>query len=87
MTCMSTAPVDELAAMTSTIPLTGNTIAATAAVVTTCSTSADCVDSATPMCSGGVYVAMSCGGGSFIPDGEHDSLWDNVKPMMGSASA
>ena len=48
-----------------------------------CSASADCTDSATPMCSGGVYVAMSCGGGSFTPDGAYDFLWDSLKPMTG----
>ena len=82
MTCMSTAPVDEPAAMSSTIPLAGNTIAATTDVVTTCFASADCTDSATPTCSGDICVTMSRGGGSFIPDGAYDSLWDNVKPMI-----
>ena len=48
-----------------------------------CSVSADCTDSATPMCSGGVCVAMSCGGGSFAPDGVYDFLWDSLKPMTG----
>ena len=45
-----------------------------------------CTNSATPTCSGGsggVCVAMSCGGGSFTPDGAYDSLWDSVKPMTG----
>ena len=79
---MSTAPVDEPTAMSFTIPLTGNTIVATAAVVTTYSASADCADSATPTCSGDICVMMSCGGGSFTPDGAYDSLRDNVKPMM-----
>ena len=82
-TCESTAPVAEPTAMSFTIPLTGSTIVATAAVVTTCFASADCTDSATPMCSGGVCVAMSCGGGSFTPDGAYDSLRDSVKPMTG----
>ena len=76
---VSTAPVDEPTVMSFTIPLTGNTIVTTAAVVITCS--------ATPTCSGDVCVAMSCGGGSFTPDGAYDSLWDNVKPMTGSAFA
>ena len=49
---MSTAPVDEPTALSFTIPLTGNTIVATAAVVTTYSVSADCSDSATPTCRG-----------------------------------
>ena len=44
----------------------------TSAVVTTCSASTDCTDS-----------AMSCGGGSFTPDGAYNSLWDSVKPMKG----
>ena len=34
-------------------------------------------------CCGGVCVAMSCGGGSFTPDGAYDSVWDSVKPMTG----
>ena len=72
--------------MSFTIPLTGSTIVTTPAVVTTYSASADYADSATPTCSGDVCVTMSCGGGSFTPDGAYDSLWDNVKPMMGSAS-
>ena len=80
---VSTAPVDEPTAMSFTIPLTGNTIVATAAVVTTCSASADYTDSATPTYSEGVCVTMSCGGGSFTLDGVYDSLWDSVKPIMG----
>ena len=68
--------------MSFTIPLTGSTIVATVAVVTTCFASADCTDSATPTCSGDICVTMSCGGGSFTPDGAYDSLWDNVKPMI-----
>ena len=66
-----------------TIPLTGSTIVATAAVVTTCSSPANCTDSLTPTCSGSVCIAMPCGGGSFTPDGAYDSLWDSVKPMKG----
>ena len=81
--CVSTAPVAEPTAMSFTVSLTGSTIVATAAVVTTCSASADCTDSATPICSVCVCVAMSCGGGSFTPDGAYDSLWDSVKPMTG----
>ena len=38
------------------------------------------------MCSGGVCVGMSCGGGSFTPDGAYDSLWDSVKPMTGKCT-
>ena len=49
----------------------------------TCSASADCTGSATPMCCGGVCVAMSCGGGSFTPDAAFDSFWDSVKSMTG----
>ena len=79
---MSTAPVDELTAMSSTIPSTGSTFVATTTVMTTCSASADCIDSATPTYSGDVCVTMLCGCGSFTPDGAYDSLWDNVKPMM-----
>ena len=60
-----------------------STIVATAAVVTTCSASADCTDSATPMYSGCVCVAMSCGGGSFSPNGAYDFLQDSVKLMTG----
>merc|ERR1712136_380408 len=82
-TCVSTAPVAEPTVMSFTVPSTGSTIDATAAVVTTCSASAHCTDPATPMCSGGVCVAMSCDGGSFTPDGAYDSLWDSVKPMTG----
>ena len=69
--------------MSVTVALTGSTIVTTATVVTTCSASTDCTNSATPTCSGDVCVAMSCGGGSFIPDGAYDSLWDSVKPMKG----
>ena len=49
--------------------LTGCTIDATAVVVSTCSASADCIDSVAPMCSSGACVAMSCDGGSFTSDG------------------
>ena len=80
---LGAAKAEEVVALSSsTIPLTGNTIVATAAAVTTYSTSADCTDSATPTCSRDVCVTTSCGGGSFTPDGTYDSLWDNVKPMM-----
>ena len=68
--------------MSFTIPLTGNTIVITAAVVTTCSVSVDCTDSAIPTCSGDVCVAMSCGGGSFTPDGAYDSLWDSIQDVL-----
>ena len=57
-----------------TVPLNGCTIVATAIVVTTCASTADCPGSAAPMCCGGVCVAMSCGGGSFTPDGAYDSV-------------
>ena len=57
---------------------------ATAAVVTTCSSSADCPSSAVPMCCGGVCVAMSCGGGGFSPDDAYDSAWDSVIPTKGN---
>ena len=43
--------------------------------------------SAAPMCSVNVCVAMSCGGGSFSPDGAYDSLavmeYVDGVPMMG----
>ena len=68
-TSVSTAPAVEPAAMSFTVTLTGSTIDATAAVVSTCSASADCTDSATPMCSVGACVALSCDGGCFTPDG------------------
>ena len=68
-TSVSTAPAVEPAAMSFTVTLTGSTIDATAAVVSTCSASADCTDSATPMCSAGACVALSCDGGFFTPDG------------------
>ena len=54
---VSTAPDVEPVAMSFTVTLAGSTIAATAAVVSTCSESADCTDSATPMCSAGAFVA------------------------------
>ena len=53
---------------------------ATAAVVTSCSSSANCPSSAAPMCCVGVCVAMSCGGGGFTPDGAYDSALDSVMP-------
>ena len=69
--------------MSFTIPLTESTIIATAAVVITYSASACYTDSATPMCSGSNCIAMSCGGGSFTPNGTYDCLWDSVKSIMG----
>ena len=56
-----------------TIPLTGNTIVATAAAMATCSSPANCTDSLTSTCSGSVCIAMLCGVGSFNPDGAYDS--------------
>ena len=82
-TCVSTAPAAVPAAMSFTVPLTGSTIDANAAVGIRCSASADCTDSATPMCSAGACVAMSCDGGSFTPDGAYDSLWVAL-PMKGN---
>jgi len=82
-TCVSTAPVAEPTVMSFTVPVQGNVIVATATTVTTCSSSADCSDSAAPMCRDNVCVAMSCGGGSFTPDGAYDSVWDSVRPMTG----
>ena len=72
--------------MSFTVPLTGSTVVAAAAVETTYSESADCTDSSTSMCSGGVRVATQCGGGSFTLDGAYDSLWDGVKPKTGEYS-
>ena len=62
-TFVLTAPVAEPSVASYTVPLDGCTIVATATVVTSCSSSADCPGSAAPMCCGGVCVAMSCGGG------------------------
>ena len=81
--CLSTAPVAEPTVMLFAVPLSVSIIAATATAMTTCLSSADCSDSAAPMCSVDVCVAMSCGDGSFSPDGAYDSLWDSVKPMKG----
>ena len=75
-TFVFTAPVAEPTVVSFTVLLNGWTIAATATVVISCSTSAD-------MCCGSVCVAMSCGGGFFTPDGAYDSVWDSVKPMTG----
>ena len=83
-TCVSTDPVAEPAVMSFTVLLTGSIVVAAAAVETTYSESADCTDSSTSMCSGGVRVATQCGGGSFTPDGAYDSLWNSVKPMTGA---
>ena len=68
-TCVSTAPAVEPDMMSFTVTMTGNTFVATAAVVFTCSASADCTVSATPMCSAGACVALSCDGGCLTPDG------------------
>ena len=78
-----TAPVAEPTLVLFTVPLNGFTIVATATVVTSYSSSADCPDSAAPMCCGGVCVAMSCGGGGFTRDGAYDFVWDSVRPMTG----
>ena len=75
-----TAPVAELNVVSFTVPLNGCTIAATATVVISCSSSAD-------MCCGSVCVAMSCGGGFFTPGGAYDSVWDSVRPMTGKFSS
>ena len=50
--------------------------------MTTYSASVDCTDSAIPTCSGDVCVAMSCGGGSFTPNGAYDSLWDSIQDVL-----
>ena len=73
---MFTAPVAELNVVSFTVPLNGWTIAATATVVISCSSSVD-------MCCGSVCVAMSCGGGFFTPGGAYDSVWDSLRPMTG----
>ena len=61
-----TAPFAEPTVMSFTVPLNGYIIVAIATVVTSYSSSADCPDSAAPMCCGSVCVAMSCGGGFFL---------------------
>ena len=68
--------------MSFTVTMTGSTFDATAAVVFTCSALAECIVFATPMCSAGAYVALSCDGGSFS-DGAYDSLWGAL-PMKGN---
>ena len=70
-----TAPVAELNEVLFTVPSNSCTIAATATVVTSCSSSSDC---------GGVCVTMSCGCGFFSPGGVYDSVWDSVRPMIGN---
>merc|ERR1719374_538871 len=97
-TCVSTAPVAEPTVVSFVVPSLGSVITATAVTtdtvvtevtavsttkVTTCTSSNDCKDSAAPMCYNSKCVAMSCGGGSFTPDGAYDSVWDSVKPMTG----
>ena len=62
-----TAPAAEPAAISFTVPLTGSTIDATAAIMTSYSSSADGPDSG-PLCAA---------------DGSYDSVWDSVKPMTG----
>ena len=48
------------------VPLNGDTIVATAIVVTPYSSLADGPDSAAHLCFGGVCVAILCGGGCFL---------------------
>ena len=86
-TCVSTGPAADPAVMSFTALLSGSTIVAAAAVETTCSASADCTVSTTPMCSGGVCVVMSCVCGSFTSDCAYVSLLDSVKPMMECTSS
>lgn len=50
--------------------------------ITVCSTSAECKDSAKPMCKDNICVPMSCAGGPVL-DGLWDSSWAGVKPMKG----
>ena len=73
-----TAPVAELNVVLFTVPSNYCTIAATATVVTSCSSSSVC---------GGVCVTMSCGGGFVSPGGFYDSVWDSVRPMIGNTPA
>ena len=69
------AKAEEVVALASfTIPLTGSTIVAASAVMTTYSASSNCADFATPTCSEDVCVMMSCGGGSLTLDGAYNSL-------------
>ena len=70
--------------MSFTVPLNGYIIVATATVVTSYSSSADCPGSVAPMCCGGVCVAMSCGRGGFTRDGAYDFVWDSVRLMTGN---
>ena len=56
-TCVFTAPVAEPTVMSFTVPLDGCTIVATTIVVTLCSSSADCPDSAATLCCGGVFAS------------------------------
>ena len=77
-------PVAEPTVMLFTVPLNGCTIIATATFVTSCSSSADYPDSLDPMSCGGVFVAMSCGGGCFTPDGAYDSVWDRCEADEGN---
>ena len=71
-----TAPAADPAVMSFTVPSKRSTFVATATTVT--SSSADCTDSASAMCSEGACVVVSCGGGSFTPDGAYDSFWYGV---------
>ena len=82
-TFVFTAPVAEPTVMSFTVPLNGYTIVATATVVTSYSSSADCPDSAA-LCAAGVF-ASRCRVvvGFFSPGGAFDSVWDSVKPMTG----
>ena len=60
-----------------------NAIVDRTTAVTTWSSSDDCTDSAAPLCSNLQCVAISCSGGSFVPDGLYDSSCDSVTPMTG----
>ena len=66
-----------------TVPLSGSTIAA----VTTCLSSADCSDSAAPMCSVNVCVNVLWWWKFLSPDGAYDSLavmeYVDGVPMIG----
>ena len=85
-TSVFTAPVAEPTLVSFTVPLIRYTIVATASVVITCSTSADCPASAA-RCSAGVF-ASRCHVVVvfFTPDGAYDSVW-TVKLMTGNSSS
>ena len=74
-----TAPFAELTVMLFTVPLDDCTIVATATVVPSCSSTADCP-------AAGVF-ASRCRVvvGGFSRDVAYDSVWDSVLPMRGNS--